>query len=154
MKHNEKELPLAHRLAEELEVDFFAIKTVDMPPALGINLDSCFAPGNQMYRRYEYEEGSFRRKNKPFTCMRPWKRITLDALGEIIPCEFDYKNAHSFGGLTSKTSALSVWKGTQAGEFRQEFNKGHNNFYLCKNCTYKNRVAEDCTVAMVRLKEE
>jgi radical SAM protein with 4Fe4S-binding SPASM domain len=153
MQHNEKELTLARRLAEELEVDYFALKTVDMPLALGKDLDSHFAPRNQIYRRYEYDEGSFRRKNIPFTCMRPWKRITLDALGEIIPCEFDYKNVHSFGGLKSGTSALSIWKGTPAGEFRKKFHKGNNDFYLCKNCTYKNRVAEDCTVAIVQLKE-
>ena len=153
MQHNEKELPLARRLAEELEVDFFAVKTVDMPSALGKNLDSYFAPGNRTYQRYEYEQESFRRKRKPFTCMRPWKRMTVDALGEIIPCEYDYKNVHSFGSLMTGKSALSVWKGTRAGEFRQKFNKGHNDFYLCKNCTYKNRVAEDCTVALIRLKE-
>jgi len=152
MRQNEQELPLAYRLAQELGVDFFAVKTVDMPPALGKNLDSVFAPGTQEYQRYEYEEGSFRRNSRPFTCMRPWKRITLDALGEVIPCEFDYKNVHTFGGLKNGKTALSIWKGSQAGKFRKRFNKGNNNFYLCENCTYKNRVAEDCTIALVQLK--
>jgi MoaA/NifB/PqqE/SkfB family radical SAM enzyme len=73
MRQNEQELPLAYRLAQELGVDFFAVKTVDMPAALGKNLDSVFAPGTHEYQRYEYEEGSFRRNPKPFTCMRPWK---------------------------------------------------------------------------------
>ncbi len=154
MRHNERELPLAHRLAEELGVDFFSVKTADMPSALGKNLDSYFAPGNRAYRRYEYEKESFQRKHKPFTCMRPWKRITLDALGEIIPCEYDYKNLHSFGGTKDGQSALSIWKGTRVGEFRKKFNKGNNNYDLCKNCTFKNRVAEDCTIAIVRLGEE
>jgi MoaA/NifB/PqqE/SkfB family radical SAM enzyme len=154
MRHNERELPSAHRLAEELGVDFFAVKTADMPAALGKNLDSYFAPGNRAYRRYEYEKESFRRINKPFTCMRPWKRITLDALGEIIPCEYDYKNLHSFGGTKDGQSAFSIWKGAEAGEFRKKFYKGNNNYYLCKNCTYKNRVAEDCTIALDQLKKD
>jgi radical SAM protein with 4Fe4S-binding SPASM domain len=76
----------------------------------------------------------------------------LDALGEIIPCEYDYRNGHAFGGLKNGKTALSIWKGSQAREFRKGFNKGDNSFYLCKNCTYKNRVAEDCTIALVQLK--
>jgi MoaA/NifB/PqqE/SkfB family radical SAM enzyme len=153
MRHNERELPSAHRLAEELGVDFFAIKTADLPSALGENLDGDFAPANRTYQRYEYQVGSFQRKLKPFICMRPWKRITLDALGEIIPCEYDYKNLHSFGRTKDGQRALPIWKGTGAGEFRKKFNKGNNDFYLCQNCTYKNRVAEDCTIAVLRLKE-
>jgi radical SAM protein with 4Fe4S-binding SPASM domain len=152
MRQNEGELDPAYQMAGELGVDSFAVKTVDMPPALGRNLDRLFAPGNQVYQRYAYEEEGFRRKRLPFTCMRPWKRITLDALGEIIPCEYDYRNAHSFGNLMSGRTALSLWKGKEALEFRRRFNKGHNDYYLCRNCTYKDRVAEDCTVALVELR--
>jgi radical SAM protein with 4Fe4S-binding SPASM domain len=152
MRHNESELPLAYRLAQELGVDFFAVKTADMPPSLGKNLDGNFAPGEPVYQRYAYEGAGFQRRKKPFTCMRPWKRITLDALGEIIPCEFDYKNVHTFGGLKDGKTALSIWKGSRAAEFRKKFNKGNNDYYLCKDCTYKDRVAEDCTIALVPLK--
>lgn len=152
MRQNEKELPLAYRLAQDLGVDYFAVKSVDMPPALGQNLDRIFAPGTPAYQRYEYEKESFRRKNRPFTCMRPWKRITLDALGEVIPCEYDYKNVHKFGGLKKGKTGLSAWKGSQARKFRKGFNRGNNSYYLCENCTYKNRVAEDCTIALVQLK--
>jgi radical SAM protein with 4Fe4S-binding SPASM domain len=151
MRQNEGELDQAYRMARELGVDSFAVKTVDMPPALGRNLDRLFAPGNQVLQRYAYEEEGFRRKRLPFICMRPWKRMTLDALGEIIPCEYDYRNGHSFGSLMSGRPALSLWKGRKAVEFRRLFNKGHNDYYLCRNCTYKDRVAEDCTVALVDL---
>ena len=65
MHHNEKEWPSALRLAEELGVDYFALKTVDMPPALGKDLDSYFAPHHPQYQRYEYESGSFNRKKSP-----------------------------------------------------------------------------------------
>jgi radical SAM protein with 4Fe4S-binding SPASM domain len=153
MHQNEKEWPSALRLAEELGVDYFALKTVDMPPALGKNLDSYFAPDHRQYQRYEYETGSFDRKKKPFVCMRPWKRITLDALGEVIPCEYDYRDLHSFGALDGGKSALSIWKGSKSQDFRKKFNKGDNSFYLCKDCTYKNKVTEDCTIAIVRLKQ-
>jgi radical SAM protein with 4Fe4S-binding SPASM domain len=151
MRQNEGELDAAHQMARELGVDSFAVKTVDMPPALGRDLDRLFAPGDRAYQRYAYEDEGFRRKKLPFTCMRPWKRITLDALGEIIPCEYDYRNGHSFGSLRSGLPAVSLWKGRTARKFRQSFNRGHNDYYLCRTCTYKNRVAEDCTVALVDL---
>jgi MoaA/NifB/PqqE/SkfB family radical SAM enzyme len=152
MRQNENEMPLAYRLAQELGVDYFAVKSVDMPPALGENLDGLFAPGTPAYQRYEYEGPNFRRKKRTFSCMRPWKRITMDALGEVIPCEYDYKNVHTFGSLNNGKTALSIWKGGRAGQFRKGFNRGNNSYYLCQNCTYKNRVAEDCTIALVPLK--
>ena len=153
MQHNEKELPAAHQLARELGVDFFAVKTVDMPVTRGEDLDPSFAPADQTYQRYEYEAGSFKRKNRPFTCMRPWKRITLGALGEIVPCEYDHRSFHSFGNCDGKRRVLSIWKGAKAQDFRRKFNKGSNYFYLCRDCTYKNSVAEDCTLAVLPLKQ-
>ncbi|RJP68700.1 MAG: radical SAM protein [Candidatus Abyssobacteria bacterium SURF_17] len=152
MKHNEHEIPMARRLAEELGVDFFTLKTVDMPPAIGNNLDGQFAPDEERYRRYAYEGQTFKRKQVPFTCMRPWKRITVDALGEVISCEYEYKDLHSFGNLSADGSPMLIWKGERARAFRRKFNLGDNRFYLCRDCTYKNRVVDDCTVEKVTLK--
>ena len=86
--------------------------------------------------------------------MRPWKRITLDALGEIIMCEYEHKDILSFGNLNNGKSAISVWKGDRAGDVRRKFNLGYNDFYLCKNCTSKNSVNDDCSIEMTRLREE
>ncbi len=150
MQHNEGEIDAARETARRLKADYFTLKTVDMPKPRGADLDRSFAPENKKLRRYAYEDGSFSRKERPFVCMRPWKRITMDALGEIIPCEYDYLNRHSFGNIAEGT-ALEVWKGRTAQDFRKRFNLGHNAFYLCRNCTYKNSVAEDCTVERFRL---
>lgn len=151
MKHNEKEIPLIKQLAGDLGVDFLSFKTVDMPAARGDDLDSSFAPGNPGYRRYEYDQ-AHKRVGRPFSCMRPWKRITMDALGEIIPCEYDYKDMHSFGNAGKRSFLREVWKGKKSVEFRKKFNKGFNDYYLCRDCTYKNRVAEDCTIEKIRLR--
>jgi len=139
-------------LARGLGVDYFTLKTVDMPIARGKDLDRTFAPDNLDYRRYAYDQKTFQRQPKPFTCMRPWKRITMDALGEIIPCEYDYKNDHSFGN-EAELGALGAWKSAAACQFRKQFNLGHNNTYLCRNCTYKNSVADDCTVERFVIKQ-
>jgi len=146
MKHNEKELPKVQQLAEELDVDFFTIKTVDMPSAHGDNLDNNYVPKDKKYRRYEYDLKTHTRKNKKFECMRPWKRITLDVSGEVISCEYDYDNSLSFGNINKEKSVFSVWKGKKAKNFRKKFNKGNNYFYHCEKCTYKDSVYKDCII--------
>jgi radical SAM protein with 4Fe4S-binding SPASM domain len=83
--------------------------------------------------------------------MRPWKRITIDALGEVIPCEFEYKDLHSFGNINNETPVMSVWRSASSREFRKRFNLGNNEYYLCENCTFKNRVADDCIVEKIVL---
>jgi len=153
MRHNEHEIPLIETIAKELKVDYLTFKTVDLVPELGADLDNQYAPSIEKFRRYEYDVSTFRRKSRPFKCIRPWKRITLDALGEIISCEYDYKNSHSFGNLNDGLSALDVWKSDAASAFRKHFHFGWNDEYpFCKDCTFKNRVADDCTVAKICLK--
>lgn len=148
-QHNEKELPLIRKIAEDLEVDFLTFKTMSMTAEFGENLDSSYVPESTKYQMYEYESKSFKRKQRPFTCMRPWKRVTLDALGEIIPCEYEYKNLHSFGSISTEKSVISIWKGRVAEDFRKKFKMVNNDFYLCKDCVYKNMVADDCTVEKI-----
>jgi radical SAM protein with 4Fe4S-binding SPASM domain len=151
MQHNEGEIPLIKQLAADLGVDFLSFKTVDMPVARGADLDSRFSPSDPRYRRYEYNHDN-ERIGRPFFCMRPWKRITMDAGGEIIPCEMDYRNLYSFGNAVTGSSLPEVWKSGESVEFRKKFNKGQNDYYLCKDCTYKNRIADDCTIEKIRLK--
>jgi radical SAM protein with 4Fe4S-binding SPASM domain len=144
MQHNEAELVLAEKMAQDLGVDYFSIKSVDMPPERGKDLDRHYRPGEEKYQRYEYVNGTYTRVKKPFECMRPWKRITLDALGQVISCEYDYKNMHSFGPLDSEHPGLETWKSPRAKDFRQHFHKGHNDYYHCQSCTYKDLRGEEC----------
>jgi radical SAM protein with 4Fe4S-binding SPASM domain len=145
MRHNESEIPKARELAQKLGVDYFTLKTVDMHPDEGIELDKTYAPEKSSYRRYDYDKNTFRRKERPFVCMRPWKRITLETSGEVIACEYDYKNKHSFGNI-GNSGTLGAWKSKAAGDFRKVFNLGRNDSYLCRNCTYKNSLTDDCTI--------
>jgi radical SAM protein with 4Fe4S-binding SPASM domain len=147
MKHNEHELPQVEQLAHELGVDFFSVKSVDMPENREKDLDQKYRPENDKYRRYEYVTGTYARKDKPFVCMRPWKRITMDAQGELISCEYDYKNLHSFGNIGNGHSTLEAWKSSISRTFRKHFNKGHNDaYYHCKGCTYKGLRTDDCNL--------
>jgi radical SAM protein with 4Fe4S-binding SPASM domain len=151
MRHNEAEVPEAHDLARRMGVDFFTLKTVDMHPDEGCELDKTYAPGKTRYRRYDYNKDTFTRKERPFVCMRPWKRITVEASGEVIGCEYDYKNEHSFGNI-GPMGTLNAWKSKASEDFRRVFNLGHNDFDMCRSCTYKNSIADDCTVERFNLK--
>jgi radical SAM protein with 4Fe4S-binding SPASM domain len=152
MQHNEAELSAVRALASELGVDYFTLKTVDMHPDRGRELDKTYAPGNSVLRRYEYDKDTFTRKKRPFVCMRPWKRVTLEASGEVIPCEYDYKNQHSFGNI-GQAGTLDTWKSKLSKDFRRVFNLGHNSTTMCQNCTYKNSIADDCTVERFTLSQ-
>ncbi len=152
MRQNEREIPLIKKLARELDVDYLTFKAVYMPCELGEELDRNYVPENQKYRQYEYEDRNFVRKKKSFRCVRPWKRITVDALGEVISCEFDYKSTHSFGKLKGDKSVMAIWKSHKAVDFRKHFNMGWNEYYLCKDCTYKNMTVEDCNIEKIDLK--
>ena len=143
MRHNEKEIPLMKQLAEELEVDFLTFRTSDLPSVFGEAVDMIFSPDQKKYQRYDYETGTYVRKQLSFSCMRPWKRLTLDATGEIIPCEFDYRNQYVFGRMSAEQSVMSIWKGSTAINFRKNFNLGNNDYYFCKDCTHKNMVVDD-----------
>jgi len=149
MKQNESELPQVTAMARELGVDHLTLKTVDLPADIGADLDGQWAPEEQKFKRYEYLEGSFRRKRRRFNCVRPWKRITLDAAGTVIACEFDYRNLAPFGVVGRDGTATDIWKGPAGREFRRGFRGGWNEHPFCAQCTLKHRVARDCTVARI-----
>jgi len=147
MRQNEHELPLAEELARDLGVDFFSIKSVDTPSPIGPDLDRDYRPEQARYCRYDYVDGTNVRKRRPFRCMRPWKRITLDAMGEVISCEYDYRDLHSFGNISDGRRVLDVWKGDGAAAFRRRFNVGHNDYYHCGGCSYKDLRTAECILS-------
>ena len=149
MQHNEHELPQVEAMARELGVDFLTLKTVDMPAVHGPEVDTRWAPGDARFQRYEYETGTRRRRARAFRCVRPWKRVTLQAGGEIVACEYDYRNDAAFGTLSPGGSVMEIWKGAAAARFRGAFHHGDNESSFCRDCTLRDRVAEDCTVARI-----
>jgi radical SAM protein with 4Fe4S-binding SPASM domain len=110
-----------------------------------------YVPDEKRYRRYDYEGSTYTRRNRRFKCFRPWKRITLDAAGTVIACEFDYRNEYPFGTIDGGESPLEVWKSQASRSFRRTFAFGWNDASFCKACTLKDRVADDCTVARIPL---
>ncbi len=151
MRHNEHEMNDVHQLAKDLGVDYFTVKTAFIPSEPDNKLDPIYAPENKDLRWYDYNGPDYERKERFFECMRPWKRITLDSAGRIIPCEFDYLGKYPFGVLGPDKKTIASWKSSFSSESRKGFNKGHNNSYLCKKCVYKNSFDTECTIRRVRI---
>ena len=149
MKHNEEEVPLIKQVAEKLQVDFLTFRTVVSAREFRADLVHTFSPESSRYCGYE---GESQDSQKRFICMRPWKRITLSAGGNIISCEFDHKDLYSFGNIENGLSIKSIWKGNNSIDFRKMFNLGSNDLYHCEECCYKNMVVDDCTVEKVHLR--
>ena len=59
-----------------------------------------------------------------------------------------------FEMIPLRKSVISVWKGEKAREFRRKFKYGWNDFYLCRDCTFKGRVQEDCVIEKMSLNPE
>jgi len=138
MAHNEKELPQMKKIAHEAGVDFFTVRGEAYFNDKNNNFSK---PGNT---RYQLEHNE--KNQASFICMRPWKRIIMDASEEIIPCEFDYKSKYSFGNIKNNDKVLKIWKGKKASRFRKEFNLGTNHFYHCKSCIHKIIKNEFCNL--------
>ncbi|MHC4183602.1 MAG: SPASM domain-containing protein [Planctomycetota bacterium] len=63
-----------------------------------------------------------------------------------------YKNTYFFGNINGDESVMNIWKGKKAVDFRKHFNAGCNDYYLYKDCTYKNMVYEDCIIEKLSFK--
>ena len=153
MSHNEHELPLMRKMAEELEVDFMSLRALFTSPVLERDLSQPFIPEGLKYHPAPPKPSGEACGKDGFKCMRPWKRFTLMAGGEVVSCEFDHKVAHSFGRLNDEKSALGLWRGQAAKAFRGAFNMGWNDFYHCQNCSYKDMNVEQCAVTLSALGE-
>ena len=153
MRHNEHEMNDVQKIAKDLGVDYFTVKTVFIPPESDNKLDPVYAPVSRDLRWYDYYGPDYERKEKFFECMRPWKRITLDSGGRIIPCEFDFIGKYPFGVLGYDKNAIASWKSPFSSGFRKGFKRGHNDYYLCEKCVYKNSFATECTIRRVRILE-
>jgi MoaA/NifB/PqqE/SkfB family radical SAM enzyme len=154
MRHNEAEIPKLAEMAEELGVDYFSVKSTFLPATVKSEVRRRFAPKTVDLQRYR--SGS-RRTGIPsrsrFKCVRPWKRLTLLATGEVVPCEFDYRALYPFGRANRSVSFTNTWKSGRGRAFRAIFNWGRNNYYFCKICPYKENRVKDCVLDLCPVRD-
>ncbi|MEK7728387.1 MAG: radical SAM protein, partial [candidate division KSB1 bacterium] len=94
MQHNEHELPAMKRMARELGVDRFLVKTTQVET---FEEAQAWLPQADKYRRYNVAEHELTVKRGKGVCIRPWLTTMVNWDGGVVPCCFD-KNAHHLTG--------------------------------------------------------
>ncbi len=137
-KHNEHELPLIQKLADEIGVDELAIKTAQV---YGYENDEDFIPDNTELSRYEKgADGRYAIRNKLENhCWKMWRSSVITWDGWVVPCCFDKDATHKLGNVTEQ-NFKSVWNARQSQDFRSAVLKHRSQITMCTNCTEGTKV--------------
>ena len=137
-KHNEQELPIIKKMANEIGVDELAIKTAQV---YGYETDQDFIPENKDLSRYEKQSnGKYVIKNNLENhCWKMWSSSVITWDGSVIPCCFDKDAKYKLGDVTEQTFT-SVWNAKTSKDFRAAILKGRDQIEMCTNCTEGTKV--------------
>ena len=156
MRHNEHEIPILKRLANDLGVDRVLIKTAQI-----YDFDQAeeILPQNPKYRRYEQVEGRYQLKGRmPNRCPALWSDSLITWDGRILPCCFDKDAEHEMGFLDSelpdlkdsstdlssreerlnaffRNKFLSIWHGQAYQNYRRQLLQERKAIEICRNCS-------------------
>lgn len=137
MRHNEHQADAMRRLAGELGVDRFILKTV------GINANDAnfqklageLLPSDLSESRYERRgDGSYAlRGTPPRGCEYVMSTLVVNSNGDVVPCCYDVESGFVMGNLF-RESLESVWLGERFREFRRRLREGRELPRMCRNC--------------------
>ncbi len=132
MKHNEYEIEEAKKIANDLGVDNFDLKTVQIYSKEDVNN---FLPINPKYRRYKIKGENFEMKygikNK---CRNLWTQSVINWNGEMSICCFDKDNIYKIGNINNQ-SIIKLWKSNDFQRHRNQILKNRKDIPICNNCS-------------------
>ena len=133
MKQNEHELKDMKRLAKNLRVDRFTVKTLN--PSCGLNaMDEELAPRNPRYRRYKYKENTFERIRIDPPCRRIWFMSNIFSNGAVVPCCYDFDAKLKIGNILEKPFN-EIWNSPAYQELRKRIFYNKDSIPRCRECT-------------------
>lgn len=134
MKHNEADLAAAERIARDLEVDKFLVKTAQVytPEEAG-----AFLPETPELSRYETEAGGeLAVKGQPARgCKLLWYSTMVNWNGTVTPCCFDKDAEFAMGDAFGDSPFGRLWRGAAYDRFRARVLKGRREVSICTNCS-------------------
>ncbi len=134
MKQNEHEINSMRKLSRELGVDKFSIKTVNPLYSTDYS-DSDIIPKKKIYRRYEYEKGSFQRFKIDFKCNIVNRQCTIHSDGIIVPCCWWYDNDYAVSNCFKDGGLTKVWNSPAYRKLRKNIFENKDSFHFCKTCS-------------------
>jgi radical SAM protein with 4Fe4S-binding SPASM domain len=132
MKSNEHELSKIRRLARQLGVDWFSVKTAhinyDDPTP-----DSEAVARDPKYRFYEYKSGTYERIRVDIKCRKCWEMATIYSNGDVVPCCYDFDGTLKKGNVLEQP-LTKLWNSPVYQEFRKKVYHQMQSMPLCKVC--------------------
>lgn len=133
MKHNEKELQGMRRLAQELDIDRFSVKTV-YPGHISDTTDKEIVPKNPKYRRYKYKKGTYERIRINTHCKRIWQMSNIFSNGDVVPCCYDYNSKLKVGNILEEPFSR-IWNSPAYQKLRKRIYYHKDSIDKCRKCT-------------------
>lgn len=133
MKHNEADLAEAERIAQELQVDKFLIKTAQVYTEEEADH---FLPEAEDFRRYEEADGGLAVKGQPVRgCKVLWYSSMVNWNGAVAPCCFDKDVDYAMGQAFNGQTFGQIWRGRAYMDFRKKILADRTTVGMCNNCS-------------------
>ena len=137
MKHNENQVDRMRRIAADLGVDRFIVKTVGISPAMpGFErLAEELLPTDLSGSRYERRaDGTFALKGQPGCgCEYVFSNLVVNSNGDVVPCCYDIHSEHVMGNLFRQPLA-EIWQGEKFRAFRRRVSERRDAVAICRHC--------------------
>jgi radical SAM protein with 4Fe4S-binding SPASM domain len=139
MRHNEHQIELMKKLADELGVDEIWLKSASLNIGCSeilekeiINNAKNFLPQNPKYSRYEFKDGKLVNKDRPLSC--PWIfRSVILWNGDITICCVDLEGQAVVGNIFRERSLNDIWQSQKYNQVRKLVLQ--RELAICKNCS-------------------
>jgi len=137
MKHNERQAERMRRIAADLGVDRFIVKTVGIPATMPDfqRLAEELLPADLTGSRYErLPDGAYALKGSaPCGCQYVFSTLVVNSNGDVVPCCYDIHSEHVMGNVFRQPLG-EIWLGGKFREFRRRVRAGRDAVGICRHC--------------------
>jgi radical SAM protein with 4Fe4S-binding SPASM domain len=132
MRHNEHQVGELRRLARELGVDRFTVKTLN-PSCGSVSMDSELVPLNKKFRRFKYLGHTWERIPVKAPCERVMTMSNIFSNGDVVPCCYDFDSSMKIGNAF-ETPFTRIWMSPEYREIRRRIHEHRDEISRCSNC--------------------
>ena len=132
MRHNEHQVADLRRLAKELGVDRFTVKTLN-PSCGSLSMDSELVPLNKQFRRFEYRGDTWERISVLSPCERVMTMANIFSNGDVVPCCYDFDSSMKIGNVF-EAPFTRIWMSPEYQETRRRIHEQRAAIPRCNNC--------------------
>ncbi len=133
MRQNEHELRSLRKVARELGVDRFSVKTLN---PWHEHCDKDIVPENPKYRRYQYKKGTFERIRRKYSCNITMRQCTIHSNGNVVPCCWLYDDDLSPNNVFTDGGLTKIWNSPSYQNLRKRISLDKDSIPVCKTCSF------------------